>query len=250
MLKRVACLLPGIFFCCIISFSQPARPSQRSVAGEPFPATDVNIHEYLKIFGDSSKNAAYRITLCADVPNNEKPLQVFYQQETGHVFLILQRIEETNDTISRVFGFYPNGGMQTLFFKKTRSLIKDNSNREHDVAISKTLLAEQFDTVVAKSIELAGRKYHMNKYNCYDYAIEVFNSAASGSSLPLTHVRFPFLFGMGGSPCSVYKDLEKLKRSNQQWEASIVFGLMLAPISAYMYPEISQKGIANQRIMP
>lgn len=228
ILKKSMWMLAACFFCSI-SFSQ--APASSKKPADSFPSLNVDIREYFKIFDDSSKQGIYRISLCADVPNNKKPLRVAYKQETGHVFLILQKITPDNDTISKVFGFYPRGGLQTLFFKKTKSYIKDNSRREHDVAISKKLSARQFDSVLAKSIKLAERKYHMNRYNCYDYAVEIYNSVAGASTLPLKYIRFPFIFGKGGSPCCVYRDLQQLQNSGATLNADISFGMLAAPCS-------------------
>jgi hypothetical protein len=158
-------------------------------------------------------------------------MRVVRRQETGHVFLVLQKINPGTDTINRVFGFYPRKGLQTLFFKRTKSVIKDNSYRVHDVQISRELTLSEFDTVMSKAIDLAIRKYHMNRFNCYDYAIEIFNSVAGNHSLPLVYVRFPFIFGRGGSPCSVFKNFSELVKSGSYWKESISFGEMNAPAS-------------------
>jgi hypothetical protein len=229
MTKKNVFILSGTFFFCAVSFSQAVNHAYKP--GDFFPSIDVEIKKYLDVFNEDSTAGVYRISLCADVPNNKKPYKVAYQQETGHVFLILRKITTHNDTISKVFGFYPKGGLQTLLFKKTKSYIEDNSFRDHDVAITKELTREQFDTVLAKSIKLSERKYHMNRYNCYDYAIQIYNSVAGGPPLPLRHIRFPFIFGKGGSPCGVYRDLLILKDLPGYKDASIQFGSLLAPRS-------------------
>ena len=244
--KNITWLFAGVCFFYVTSFAQSARPSKKSPAEDPFPAINIDIREHLKVFMDSAEGAIYRISICADVPNNKKPLQVAYHQETGHVFLVLQKISAANDTVSRVFGFYPKRGLQTLLFKKTHSRIKDNSLREHDAVISKELSAKQFDTVLSKAITYAGRKYHMNRYNCYDYALAIFNCAAGEVSLPVNHIRFPFIFGRGGSPCSVYKDLQKLLLSGPVWKPHIMFGELIAPVSNGREKGLPAKLLANQ----
>jgi len=228
-MKKIIFILTSIFFFYTVSFSQAVKPAHKP--GDFFPSIDVEIKKYLESFNEDSTTGVYHISLCADVPNNKKPFKVAYKQETGHVFLILRKITTNNDTISKVFGFYPKGGLQTLLFKKTKSYIKDNSLRDHDVAITKELSREQFDTVLAKSIKLSERKYHMNRYNCYDYAIQIYNSVAGGPKMPLRHIRFPFIFGKGGSPCGVYRDLLILKDSPTYKDASIQFGSLVAPRS-------------------
>lgn len=211
------------------SFAQ--KKEGKMPEGEKYPAIDVDITQHLQVFHDSISQTTYRIILCADVPNNAKPLKVAYHQESGHVFLILQKIPKPGDTIHRVFGFYPKKGLPTLFFKTITSRIKDNSDREYDVEISLDLTAEQFDTAIARAQSLANRKYHINKYNCYDYALRVFNSVAGTHQLPSVYVRFPFIFGKGGSPVSVYKDLTRLKAEDAFWKERIRFGEFRAPVS-------------------
>ena len=229
--KEAVCLFAGLCFFYACCFSQQARNPKKSPPEEPFPAINVNIREHLKVFNESDDHATYHVSLCADVPNNKKPLQVAHHQETGHVFLILQMIRASNDTVRRVFGYYPRRGLPTLFFKKISSLIKDNSYREYDVEISKEITAEQFDTLLAKAATWAERKYHINKYNCYDYALQLFNIGAGENPLPVNHVRFPFIFGRGGSPCSIYKSLKELQVMGSAWTPYIKFGEMKAPVS-------------------
>lgn len=195
-----------------------------------FPALAVDVKEYLGVFELRPKNAVYSIRICADVPDDSRPMRIAKQQETGHVFVVLQQINGV-DTTNRVFGFYPKHGLQTLFFKRTRSVIKDNSYRQYDVAIWRDLTAAQFDTVVKRAVELSEKRYHMNRFNCYDYALGIFNSVAGVHALPVVHVRFPFIFGRGGSPCSVYKSFKQLIEAGSFWTHLISFGHQVAPIS-------------------
>jgi hypothetical protein len=199
--------------------------------GKTLPARTISIEQQLGVFDDSADALSYTISLCADVPLNKKPHKVAHKQQTGHVFLILQKVKKAGDTIQRVFGYYPKKGLSTLLFKKVKSCIKDNSQREYDTKISRAVSRQQFDTVIAKCIFLASRPYHINKFNCYDYAVGVFNSVAPDHPLPVTYVRFPFPFGKGGSPCSVYRDFKKMKDSGAFWANSILVGTGAAPVS-------------------
>jgi hypothetical protein len=232
MKKRV--FNSSLFFSIVVfpwlnSYSQNRSAKSNQVEIE-LSAYAINIADELEIFYNGTENAKYSISLCADVPNNKKPWRVARGQETGHVFLILQKINDA-DTINKVFGFYPKRGLPTLLFKKIKSKIRDNSTRNYDADVSKELSRAQFDTVLAKSIEYSRRIYHINKFNCYDYALAIFNSVAGENTLPVSHIRFPFIYGKGGSPCSVYKDLKKLKESSSSWAPHIRFGNLAAPIS-------------------
>ena len=226
------------FFICFfimsfISFYAIAQDSGRkkSANEDEFPAINIDIEKELQGFQKDSTGGRYRITLCADVPYNPKPYKVAHNQQSGHVFLILEKIRVDADTIHSVFGFYPKKGLPTLFFKSISSRIKDNSGREYDVEVSMDVDSLQFNTIIGKCIALSKPRYHINKYNCYDYAILVFNSVLSEDTLRNVRVRFPFIFGIGGSPVSVYKEMERLKSVDSIWKDRIRFGEMHAPIS-------------------
>jgi hypothetical protein len=224
----------NLFFISLIFFNLTCYSQNRSAKSnqgeDQFLPYSVNIADELEIFHNGVSNAVYRISLCADVPNNKKPWRVARGQQAGHVFLILQKINGA-DTINKVFGFYPKKGLPTLFFKKIKSKIKDNSKRAYDADITKELSAGEFDSILVKSVLYAQRVYHINKFNCYDYALKIFNSIAGMDTLPVSHMRFPFIYGKGGSPCSIYKDLKKLKESNSVWGSYIRFGSLVAPVS-------------------
>ena len=230
MKAAVQYVIPIVSLVILHSFSFAQTRNSKTVSADEYIAYSINIAENLKIFDTHKPATAFRISLCADVPNNKKPYQVAHNQETGHVFLILQQITGA-DTLSQVFGFYPKKGLPTLFFKTIASRIKDNSKREYDVEISRMISAEEFKMIESKILLLSSKKYHINKFNCYDYAVEIFNVIAGDNPLPLTHVRFPFIFGKGGSPCGIYKDFKKLKESNSFWAPYILFAIKTAPVS-------------------
>ena len=233
-------LLTGIIlhFVLLFFFSLPeksiAQQKMNSAVNEGYIApVNINIDKELQCFNKEITDARYMISLCADVPFNKKPYKVAHNQQTGHVFLVLQKINPQNkDTISQVFGFYPKKGLPTLFFKTIKSVIKDNSRREHDVSITRELTEEEFNRAVENSVAFSKNIYHINKYNCYEYALFIFNAVAGTDTVPLTHVRFPFIFGWGGSPVGLYKDLEKIKQNGSSLAEGIQFGNFLAPVSS------------------
>ena len=228
--KKIVCFVTAILFS-ITFFGQANRKGSKESDPEKYPAMNVEVETYLRALRDSGEAVSYRLKLCADVPDNRHPLKVAYQQESGHVFLILQKILPGADTLNKVFGFYPKKGLPTLFFKTISSRIKDNSYREYDVDVSVDITASQFDTVLAIAVYQSLRKYHINRFNCYDYALNIFNAVAGDSTLPVVYVRFPFIFGRGGSPCSVYKGLSRL-RNSAFWGPRIRFGQFRAPVSS------------------
>lgn len=173
--------------------------------------------------------AVYTITVCADLPVDKDPSCVFKKGEPGHVFLILSKKDTQSGKITeRSFGFYPRVGVSCII-KQVRSRILDNSNRQYDASIQRQLTAAEFTLVLEQCKILSAKKYNLKKYNCYDYVLGVYNAIPGVEKLPLTRVKFPFIFGRGGSPCGLYRDLKKLSFSNSEWAPFIRFGSFISP---------------------
>lgn len=179
-------------------------------------------------FGNLSTGDSYSVALCADVPDNHRPYKPYYKSACGHVFITLTKISASNDTINASFGFYPLHADFSIFNFKVKSKIGDNNEREFDVKIEKKLTALEFTTVLETAVRSCIRKYHLKKYNCYDYGLEVFNTVMK-EKLLTHHIRLPLWIGRGGSPCGLYKDLEKMKQDNKPNEAMIRFGSFKSP---------------------
>lgn len=205
------------------------------------PSTAISLEKELMVFNDGNTKAEYRLMVAADVPNNKKPNKLLYQMESGHVFLVLQKINNSkHDTIHKVFGFYPDcKGFKVFFKKEVKALIKDNSKREHDIELSKSITELEFTAVMKLAVEYSKRRYHLNHFNCYDYALEIFNTVTGADRLPIIHTRF-FIFGKGGSPCTFYKYMLQQKQHNQAWSSNIQFGNFMAPSSTTYQEQLSR----------
>jgi hypothetical protein len=131
--------------------------------------------------------------------------------------------------ITASFGFYPRVPV-TCLFKRVRSKIMDNSNREYNASLEKKLTMEEFALLMEKCKELSKKKYDLKKFNCYEYALEVFNSLPGIEKLPVSNVKFPFILGRGGSPCGLYRDLKNLVSGGSSWMPFIRFGVFRSPI--------------------
>jgi hypothetical protein len=172
--------------------------------------------------------ASYMIRLCADVPNDKNPKQVLYKNEPGHVFLIFQQFNET-DTISLAFGYYPKKPANVILFKNVKSELRNNRNRMYDCQFSRSVTEYNFFDVLDSAVVLAGKKYNLNHFNCYDYAVRVFNLSAGNYLIPVQYVKFPFIWGKGGSPTGLYRQLKALKDNDSTWSNHIEFGQLKAP---------------------
>ena len=225
-------LLTGALFICLCSFAvRPGiMPVREPQAVTTSGITGLNLPQRLASFNPLQPEAEYSISLCADIPDNDRPDKVYVKKETGHVFLILQK-SIPGKAIAQVFGFYPVRPVSSILFKNVRCEILDNGKREYNASVTKKLSATEFAALLQKAKALTNRKYNINRFNCYDYAVEVFNSLPGIEKLPVTHVKFPFIFGRGGSPCGLYRDLEKLKAAGSVWAPAIQFGVFKAPAS-------------------
>lgn len=181
-----------------------------------------------------SLNATYTITVCADIPDNNNAETIHIGQQPGHVFLILEKVDPVASGRSsvQVFGFYPARQYSSLFAGDVPCKILDNSGREYNASLSRQVSALEFQLLLEKSKQLAGRKYNLRRFNCYDYVLEVFNSIPDIEKLPSTHVKLPYLMGSAGSPCGLYRDLQKLKNDKADWAPAIRFGTFTAPESS------------------
>ena len=169
--------------------------------------------------------------MCAEIPDNQDPRRIHVKKEPGHVFLILSKTDTVSGSkpVYRVFGFYPRRPASSILFKNVNCLILDNGDREYNAFLHKELTAGEFSRILDAAIVFSRRKYNLNKYNCYDYALDVFNSLPGIEKLPVTHVKFPFILGHGSSPCGLYLDLRKLKENCSAWVPNIEFGIFQSP---------------------
>jgi hypothetical protein len=100
-----------------------------------------------------------------------------------------------------------------------------NQKREYNASLTVSLSAAQAAVVEQNALLLSVKKYHLNKYNCYDYAIDLYNTVEGAEQLQNEKVKFPFVFGKGGSPCGLYRQLQEIKNSGRDYAAFVSFGL-------------------------
>lgn len=196
----------------------------------PLLIKDNGINQRVLCFGTIDPFSSYWITLCADLPDNNNPARIHVKDVTGHVFLILTKVlSGSTDSIHQVFGFYPHRPASGIIFKNVRSQIMGNGTREYNVSVSKNVSAEVFQLVLEQAVISSKHRYNLNKYNCYNYAVDVFNAIPGIEKIPISKVKFPFILGKGGSPCALYKDLIRLKGNHSYWSDYIKTGIFFAP---------------------
>jgi len=180
-------------------------------------------------FNNNDTSSLYEIKLCADVPYDKNPSKVVHKREPGHVFLIFSQCLNHNAAVSHAFGYYPVRPATVIFGKNVRSEVRNNGGREYDAEIAVRVKADLFFALLDSSITLASRKYNLNKFNCYDFGIGIFNSAAGIEVIPIQYVKFPFIWGRGGSPTGLYSQLKLLQEKDPYWASHIQFGQFNAP---------------------
>jgi len=186
----------------------------------------------LDAIGDLATNEVYQVSVAADIPDNSRPGKVYFKKEPGHVFVILEKRDTvTGVSVAQSWGFYPVRPVTCLFLRTVKCEILDNGGRQYDAAITHLLTKAQFDFVKEKAMQLAQKKYNLNKYNCYEYAVELYNAIPGVTALTMTKVKFPFIFGRGGSPCGLYSQLRELSGTSQPAQLKISFGLFRSPVS-------------------
>ena len=104
-----------------------------------------------------------------------------------------------------------------------------NGTREYNVSVSRKVSAEVFQLVLEQAVTSSKHRYNLNKYNCYNYAVDVFNAIPGIEKIPISKVKFPFILGKGGSPCALYIDLIRLRNNHSYWSDYIRTGIFVAP---------------------
>jgi hypothetical protein len=227
--------LTSLVLACFTSFSQNLSllPASENLSAYAKNEAGQLLLQRFQCFNGRHEHNQFSITLCGDVPDNARPMKPWSEKEPGHVFLVLTMHDTAchYEPVAFVFGFYPRWPVSSLIFKNVRCEIGDNSKRSYDVRLEKSLSLSEFEMMLENSVAFARKKYNLNRYNCYNYALDVFNSLPGIEKLPVSKIRFPFIAGKGGSPCCLYRDLKKLQQKGSAWSPYINFGSFKAPVS-------------------
>lgn len=198
----------------------------------------------------SNDGAIYSIQLCADVPSNSNPdasMNFSGGVSAGHAFLVVSK-SSNGVTITQSFGYYPQTDPSPWNpFSPLPSAIKDNKGQEINASISMTVNAEQFNSIRTTAINLSSNPYVLDKSNCTDYALSVFNA---GRSIPLTMDPYylrqagivmgngmsstPITVTINNSPQKLYAKLSTMKKNGDIEAQNILLDLshnLKAPIS-------------------
>lgn len=171
----------------------------------------------------------YSVTLCLRLPNAAKPQRVYYKGETGHVYLRLTKTNTgTRQSEQVIWGFYPQSPVSSFFFKKVRSKLVSNMKDSLRLGLLIPIDSAQYYLLCARALAAGQKKYNLNRYNCYHYALELINEVCP-QPIPVRSIRFPFLAGRGGSPVALYADLLQLMQSPAMQACTLIQPLRTAP---------------------
>jgi len=196
------------------------------------------------------EGAKYSIQLCVDLPVNSMPnmsMNFSGGVNAGHAFLVVTK-DGSGSSITQAFGFYPETAPSAWNpFLSIPSIIKDNGDKEINGSISMSLNSDQFNSIKSAAIDFCNRPYTLDKSNCTDYALSVFNA---GRRSPITMNPYivsqagivmangmssvPITVTINNSPQKLYEKLAYMKTSGDSEGANIQLDLshnLHSPIS-------------------
>lgn len=152
----------------------------------PDGQTISNITDYLKCF-DLNQPAYVNVYVDQPAPGSSAAY-VTNPVDPGHTFVSIQQ-----GNLVRVIGFYPVQGVYPIGNPSEPSILVDDSGHDYDVKLTIIASGAELSAVVnyAKSYQSV---YHLDKYNCTDFAIKIAEKA--GVYLPDSYGTWP---GGGGS---------------------------------------------------
>ena len=197
-----------------------------------------------------SDGASYTIQLCADVPSNSNPdvsMNFSGTVNAGHTFLVITK-SGSGISVTQSFGYYPQTAPSAWNpFSSIPSAIKDNRGQEINASITMSIGPDQFNAIRSTAINQSTQPYLLDKSNCTDYALSVFNA---GRSTPLTMDPYilrqaglaasngitssPITVTINNSPQKLYAKLATMKNNGDLEAANIQIDLshtLKAPIS-------------------
>ncbi len=186
-----------------------------TIASDPSKVIDL-ASELTDCFGEPDSNGNYldcssysgnlSVTIYADqpVPFNR---EVHIGRVVGHTFVSLN-FEIGGEDKNLVLGFYPTESNITPTFNRVSTPeIRDDGERTFDVSVKFELTCNEFNQQIKEFLEQSSETYHLDNYNCTDFAIESINDS-SNCGIPSSQGGCPG--GSGSNPGYLGEDLRTL----------------------------------------
>lgn len=188
-----------------------------NIATESNSQPGIDITKYIKCFSSvSNQNAVYKVTIYSDIPVNGNPNDLFNFNtgEVGHTFLQLTKTSGSN-SVTQNLGFYPQTGWKSIVANSpVTSKMVDNAGHEFNASLTINVDATHFQNALNQMQVEKGFNYDIDNFNCTDFALSVFNAAASTTLyIPQMHIPGGLADDMSNTPQGLYKELSILQSS-------------------------------------
>lgn len=187
------------------------------------PAIDVNA--YLKCFSQvPDAGATCTIAIYSDIPVDGDPSRMFnfMSGSPGHAFI---RVEKQNGVqqVKQYIGLYPAQGWQTnAIVDGAPGKLVDNAQHEYNAYMQINITPQQLTQALEEIRAHATATYSIDHYNCSDFALDVWNAAATDASylqIPKMHIPGS-MYPASNTPQGLYLQIQGLKQSGHPMAAA------------------------------
>ena len=157
----------------------------------------------------------YTVTISSDLPTDGHP-EIFYNWSDGspgHAFIELNKSTPYGG-VSQGFGFYPKSSYKlvTLDNINLPSKIVDDGGHEYQARYTISVTAAQFQAAI-NAVNSARDSYNVGLYNCTDFALDVFNAAGGGLTIPRHSIPGFEVDGGSNTPQGLYEKIQSMKNN-------------------------------------
>ncbi len=177
----------------------------------------IDITKYIKCFSLlPDQGSTYKLSIYSDIPVNNDAYKLFdfSTGDCGHTFLQLTKTNGTT-TIQQNIGFYPESGWKSIEANSpVTSKLVDNAGHEFNASLTVNIDATHFQTALNEIQYYGKAKYDIDNFNCTDFALNVFNSAAPlYLEIPAYHIPGGMYGELSNTPQGLYNELSSLSKS-------------------------------------
>ncbi len=174
--------------------------------------------KYTDCFGSvpDGSTTLYTVTISSDLPTDGHP-EIFYNWSDGspgHAFIELNKSTPYGG-VSQDFGFYPTSSYKLLPLDNSVSLpskIVDDGGHEYQARYTISVTAAQFQAAI-NAVNAARDTYNVGLYNCTDFALDVFNAAGGGFTIPRHSIPGFEVDGGSNTPQGLYEKIQSMKNN-------------------------------------
>lgn len=173
--------------------------------------------KYTDCFGTVPDNSTtlYTVTISADLPTDGHP-EIFYNWDErfpGHAFIELSKSTPYGG-VSQEFGFYPTSSYKLITLENPTigSKVVDDGGHEYQARYTISVTPAQFQAAI-NAVNAARDSYNVGLYNCTDFALDVFNAAGAGFSIPRHSIPGFEVDGGSNTPQGLYEKINQMKNN-------------------------------------